>query len=253
MSITIPAPALLGAVLARADDALVLGHRLSEWCGHAPLLEEDIALANLALDLIGQARALYTLAAAREGNGRTEDHYAYRRDERAFRNLLLVEQPNGDFAHTIIRHLLYAGFAWPFWRNTSASADSDLAAIAAKVEKELAYHWRHAEEWTLRLGDGTVESHARTQAALDALWPFTEEMFSPEAPELVAATLLPDPAALRPEWERRVRATLATATLAVPAAGFPRAGGREGRHSEAFGHMLAEFQHLHRSHPGAVW
>lgn len=238
--------------LRRADDALILGHRLSEWCGHAPTLEEDLALANLGLDLIGQARALYQLAAAREP-GRTEDDYAYFRDERQFANLLLVELPKGDFAVTIVRQTLYAAFADLWWRAMTASSDPDLAAIAAKAEKEIAYHLRHAAAWLIRLGDGTAESHARAQAALDRLWPYAPEMFEPEDPALVAAGIAIDPPSLRPAWNTRIDAILAEATLARPPDAYAQTGGRSGRHTEHLGHLLAEMQHIARSHPGATW
>src|SRR3954453_15057481 len=163
--------------LRRADDALILGHRLSEWCGHAPMLEEDMALANMGLDLLGQARELYSYAARIEGKGNDEDKLAYLRDVRQYRNLLLVEQPNGDFAHTLVRPFFYSPFAHLYWRAMMNSRDATLAAIAAKSEKESAYHLRHASEWIIRLGDGTDESHARAQAAIDHLWAFTGEMF----------------------------------------------------------------------------
>ncbi|MGY4471394.1 phenylacetate-CoA oxygenase PaaI subunit [Bradyrhizobium sp. LB9.1b] len=162
--------------LRRADDALILGHRLSEWCGHAPMLEEDMALSNIALDLLGQARELYTYAAKAEGKDNDEDKLAYLRDVRQYRNLLLVEQPNGDFAQTLVRQFFYSTFADLYWRAMMASRDTTLAAIAAKSEKESAYHLRHASEWIIRLGDGTDESHARAQAAIDYLWAFTGEM-----------------------------------------------------------------------------
>lgn len=241
--------------LARADDALVLGHRLSEWCGHAPLLEEDLALANIALDLIGQARLLYAAAAERMGAGHDEDTLAYLRDARDFGNLLLVEQPNGDFAHTIVRQFLYAAFADRYWPAMKHSADATLAAIAAKAEKETSYHLRHASEWLIRLGDGTAESHARAQNALDALWPFTGEMFmtGDTAPALIEAGIAVDPATLRDAWNDTVDTVLHEATLTRPADGFMQSGGRSGRHSEAFGHMLAMMQSLARAHQGAKW
>jgi ring-1,2-phenylacetyl-CoA epoxidase subunit PaaC len=226
--------------LARADDALVLGHRLSEWCGLAPSMEEDVALANLALDLIGQARALYQLAG--EAAGKTEDEYAYCRDARAFRNLLITEQENGDFAHTILRHLLYAGFAEFYWQTATREAEPALAALGARFAKELAYHWRHAADWTLRLGDGTAESHQRAQAALDRLWPYTGEMFAGE-----------DAAALHGAWRARLDPVLAEATLSIPDGMFMQKGGRRGLHTESFGRMLAEMQSLARAHPGAAW
>ena len=176
-SITVSETPLVLYALRRADDALILGHRLSEWCGHAPMLEEDMALANMGLDLLGQARELYAYAAKVEDGGNDEDRFAYLRDVRQYRNLLLVEQPNGDFARTIARQFFYSAFADPYWRAMMASGDPTLAAIAAKSEKESAYHLRHASEWMVRLGDGTAESHRRAQVAVDDLWAFTGEMF----------------------------------------------------------------------------
>ncbi len=246
-------------LLPLADDALVLGHRLSEWCGRAPTPEEDLALANLALDQIGLARALYAVVAQEtgqetgQGTGQTEDTLAYFRDDRAFRNCLLVEQANGDFAQTIVRQFLFSAHADPFWRAACASAAPALAAIAAKAEKESAYHLRHAAAWLVRLGDGTEESHARAQAALTALWPCAEEALTALDPVAVVAGILPDPAPIRAAWEATVTATLSRATLDRPADDWPQTGGRAGRHTEAFGKMLAEMQSLARAHPGAVW
>ncbi|HZB92746.1 MAG TPA: 1,2-phenylacetyl-CoA epoxidase subunit PaaC [Stellaceae bacterium] len=246
---------LLDYTLRLADSALILGHRLSEWIGHAPLLEEELALGNIALDLIGEARALYGYAAVVEGRGRDEDAFAYRRDAGAFRNLLLVEQPNGDFAATIVRQFLYSAFADPFWRALAAARDPTLAAIAAKSEKEAAYHLRHAGEWLIRLGDGTEESHRRAQAAFDELWPYTGELFERDAVEerLIAAGIAVDPEALRPDWQRNVTAVLQEATLKAPASGWMQSGGRSGRHSEHLGHLLASLQFLQRAYPGATW
>lgn len=248
-------PALQDYTLRLADSALVLGHRLSEWIGHAPLLEEELALGNVALDLIGEARSLYAYAAGIEGKGRSEDDLAYRRDAGQYRNLLLVEQPNGDFARTIVRQLLYSAFAHPFWRALAGSRDETLAAIAAKAEKEAAYHLRHAGEWLIRLGDGTAESHRRAQAALDELWPYTGEVFERDTVEdrLIADGIAPDPAALRPEWERSVASVIAEAALKQPASGWMQSGGRLGRHSEHLGHLLASLQFLQRAYPGASW
>jgi ring-1,2-phenylacetyl-CoA epoxidase subunit PaaC len=248
-------PPLFDYTLRLADSALILGHRLSEWIGHAPLLEEDLALGNIALDLIGEARALYAYAGAIEGKGRDEDALAYRRDCGEFRNLLLVEQPNGDFAVTIARQLLYSAFAEPFWRALAGSRDATLAAIAAKAEKEASYHLRHAGEWLIRLGDGTAESHRRAQAALDELWPYVGELFERDAVEeaLLSSGIAVDPATLRPEWERTVKEVLAEATLAAPAFGWMQSGGRSGRHSEHLGHILATMQFLQRAYPGATW
>lgn len=239
-------------LIRRADDALVLGHRLSEWTGHAPTLEEELALANLALDLIGQARALYSVAASR-GTGADEDTLAYLRSDREYANLLLLELPNGDFAVTVTRLFLYAAFADPFWRAACASRDRDLAAIAAKAEKETAYHLRHSAEWLIRLGDGTADSHRRAQAALDQLWPYTGEMFEAEDEVLTAADICPEPAGLREAWNATVNSVLAGATLVRPDDGWMQSGGRAGRHTEHLGHMLAVMQSVARSFPGAKW
>ena len=246
---------LVQYTLRRADDALILGHRLSEWCGQAPVLEEDIALANIALDLIGQARALYGYAAEAEGAGHDEDELAYRRDAPQFRNLLLVEQPNGDFAATIVRQLLYSAFMDPYWRAMAGSGDPTLSGVAAKAEKEVAYHLRHSAEWLIRLGDGTAESHGRAEAALDELWMYTGELFETDAVDraLIEAGIAVDPAALRPEWDRTLDRVLAEATLTRPPDGWMQTGGRRGRHSEHLGHILAELQFLQRAYPDAAW
>lgn len=254
-AIAIASTPLLRYTLRRADDALILGHRLSEWCGRGPTMEEDMALSNMALDLIGQARALYTYAAVLEGAGRTEDHYAYLRDVHDYGNLLLVEQPNGDFGRTIVRQFLYAAFVDPYWRQLTACGDATLSAIAAKAEKESAYHLRHASEWMIRLGDGTAESHARVQQAADELWPFTGELFTVDAVErpLVADGLVADSAALRGGWRETVAGVFARATLDVPADGWMQQGGRDGRHGEHLGHLLSDLQYLQRSYPGDQW
>jgi len=242
-------------VLRRADDSLILGHRLSEWCGHAPALEEDMALANMGLDLLGQARELYTYAAKVEGKGNDEDKFAYLRDVRQYRNLLLTEQPNGDFARTMVRQFFYSAFSDLYWRAMMTSSDPTLAAIAAKSEKESAYHLRHSAEWIVRLGDGTEESHRRAQAAIDDLWAFTGEMFAVDAAEqaLIDAGVAIDPAGLRPQWLKTVTGVVAEATLNLPTSDWMPQGGRVGRHSEYLGHLLAELQSLQRSFPGATW
>jgi ring-1,2-phenylacetyl-CoA epoxidase subunit PaaC len=241
--------------LRRADDALILGHRLSEWCGHAPMLEEDMALANMGLDLLGQARELYSYAAQTEGNGNDEDKFAYLRDVRQYRNLLLVEQPNGDFSHTIVRQFFYAAFADLYWRAMVKSSDATLAAIAAKSEKESAYHLRHSSEWMVRLGDGTAESHTRTQTAIDDLWAFTGEMFEADDSErvLVEADVVIDSAALHPQWAKTVSAIVSEATLSLPGTAWMQKGGRSGRHSEHLGLLLSELQSMQRTFPGASW
>jgi ring-1,2-phenylacetyl-CoA epoxidase subunit PaaC len=239
-TITLTETPLLHAILARADDALVHAHRLSEWCGYAPMLEEDLALANVALDLLGQARALYQYAAKIEGRERTEDDLAYLRDAPAFRNALLLEQPNGDFAQTIARLFLHSAAMLPWWQAAMQSADATLAAIAAG-------------EWMIRLGDGTAESHARAQAALDRLWPFTGEILAQDDADLVGCGVLPDAAALRADWDSTVARVLALAMLKRPKDGWMQSGGRRGVHTEHLGHMLAVMQHLQRAYPGATW
>ncbi len=247
-------PLLLYA-LRRADDALILGHRLSEWCGHAPMLEEDMALSNTALDLLGLARELYTYAAELEGKGNDEDKFAYLRDVRQYRNLLLLELPNRDFAYTMVRQLFYSAFADLYWRAMTKSSDATLAAIAAKSEKESAYHLRHASEWVIRLGDGTDESHSRTQAAVDDLWAFTGEMFSTDESEraLIDAGAAVDPSGLRPQWLKIVSDVARQATLVLPQESWMQQGGRSGRHSEHLGHLLSELQYMQRAFPGLAW
>jgi ring-1,2-phenylacetyl-CoA epoxidase subunit PaaC len=247
--------ALFAYTLRLADTALVLGHRLSEWVGHAPVVEEELAFGNLALDLIGQARALYAYAGKIEAKDRDEDALAYLRDAGEYRNLLLVEQPNGDFAVTMVRQLLYAAFAHPFSIALATSRDATLAAIAAKAEKEMAYHVRHAAEWVIRLGDGTQESHGRTQDALDTLWPFTGEMFEVDPPDraLIGAGLAVDPMLLKPAWDRTIDTVISAGALRRPPDGWMQSGGRQGHHTEHLGHLLAEMQVLHRAHPGATW
>jgi ring-1,2-phenylacetyl-CoA epoxidase subunit PaaC len=254
-SITVAETPIVLYALRRADDALILGHRLSQWCGQAPMLEEDMALTNIGLDLIGQARLLYTYVAELEGRGRDEDSYAYLRDAPQYRNLLLVEQPNGDFAKTIVRQFFYSAFADLYWRAMTASHNATLAAIAAKAEKESAYHLRHASEWVIRLGDGTEESHTRAQAALDELWPFTGELFEADATEreLIKGGVAVDPAGLCSVWSETIGGVIREATLQTPASSWMQTGGRRGRHSEHLGHLLSELQYLQRTYPGARW
>nr|WP_206313913.1 1,2-phenylacetyl-CoA epoxidase subunit PaaC [Streptomyces coryli] len=226
------------------DDALVLSHRLGEWAGHAPVLEEEVALANIALDLLGQARVLLSL----EGD---EDELAFRREERAFRNVQLVEQPNGDFAHTMARQLYFSVYQELLYERLAAG-EGPYAPLAGKAVKEVAYHRDHAEHWTLRLGDGTAESHERMQRGLDALWRYTGELFRP-----VEGLAEVDWAALHGAWRSRVEDVVGRATLTLPegsdGSGWSAGGGRQGVHTEPFGRMIAEMQHLHRSHPGATW
>jgi ring-1,2-phenylacetyl-CoA epoxidase subunit PaaC len=254
-SISVSETPLVLYALRRADDALILGHRLSEWCGQAPALEEDMALANMGLDLLGQARELYSYAAKVEGQGNDEDKFAYLRDIRQYRNLLLLEQPNGDFAHTMVRQFFYAAFADLYWRAMMKSSDATLAAIAAKSEKESAYHLRHSSEWIVRLGDGTEESHRRAQTAIDDLWAFTGEMFHIDESEraLIDSGIAVDPVTQRPQWLKTVSDIVSEATLVLPRSDWMQQGGRSGRHSEHLGHLLSELQSMPRTFPGVTW
>ncbi|WP_367130078.1 MULTISPECIES: 1,2-phenylacetyl-CoA epoxidase subunit PaaC [Streptomyces] len=242
-SVTVGESPLATAALALGDDALVLSHRLGEWAGHAPVLEEEVALANIALDLLGQARTLLSLAG-------DEDELAYLREERSFRNTQLVEQPNGDFARTIARQLFFSVHQHLLYGQLAAG-DGPFAPLAGKAVKEVAYHRDHAEQWTLRLGDGTEESHARMQRALDGLWRYTGELFEP------VEGLAVDRTALREGWLAAVTEVVERATLRMPdgpqTGAWTAGAGRQGIHTEPFGRMLAEMQHLHRSHPGASW
>ena len=258
---------LFDYVLALGDDALVTSHRLGEWYAASPAMEEDIALANIALDQIGSARLLLSYAATVAHTALPtvaggplpvsgeldEDALAYLRDDRQFRNALITELPNGDFAFTTLRMLLLAAFQKPLYDALANSKDEQLAGIAGKARKEVAYHYEHAAMWTVRLGDGTDESHTRMQAALDELWPYTHELFAPASAELVAAGIAVDPASLRDQWLATVTAVLTEATLTIPADGWKPTGGRQGRHTEHLGFLLAEMQSLHRAHPGASW
>lgn len=247
--------ALLTYVLRQGDRALVLAQRLQEVITHAPEIEEDMALANLALDLIGQARTLYTYAGQVEGRDHDEDHFAYWRDQHEFLNPLLVEQSNGDFAHVIVRQFLHDAYALPYWGAMTSSTDEVLAALAKKAVKETGYHLRHSRSWVVRLGDGTDESHRRAQQAVDALWRFTGELFEADdvERELVAAGVAADPGAVRQSWQATVSETLDEATLAEPSVGVMQTGGRSGRHSEAFSYLVGELQVVARAHPGASW
>ena len=242
-------------LLRLGDDRLVLGHRLSEWCGHAPILEEDIAQANIALDLIGQASLYLHHAGELEGKGRNEDALAYFREAVEFRNLLIVELPNGDFAFTVLRQFLFDAFSFHLLQQLEKSTDAELGGIAAKGYKEVRYHLRHSSEWVQRLGDGTDESHTRAQRALDELWRFTGEMFETDDIDerLVAAGIAADVKAVEPKWNAMVSDVLSRATLEIPKNAAMMTGGRRGRHTEYLGHMLSEMQIVARSHPGAEW
>ncbi|NOT09311.1 MAG: phenylacetate-CoA oxygenase subunit PaaC [Gemmatimonadales bacterium] len=246
---------LFNYLLRLGDDRLVLGHRLSEWCGHGPILEEDIAAANIALDLLGQASMFLKYAGEVEGKGRDADALAYWRDETQFRNVQLVELPNGDYGFTILRQFLVSAWAYHHLGALAASADETLAGMAAKALKETRYHLRHSAEWVVRLGDGTDESHGRMQRALDELWPWTGELSWQHEVDaaLRSEGIVPDLAALRGPFEAMAKEQFARATLVLPDGPMRMTGGRLGRHTEHLGHMLAEMQIVARSHPGAQW
>lgn len=246
---------LASYALRLGDDALILGQRLAEWCGHAPTLELDLGLANIALDLVGQATYLLGYAGELEGQGRDGDALAFQRDVFDFTNCLLVEQPNGDFGRTVARQFLFSTYQHTLYEQLAGSADARLAGVAKKAVKETAYHARFAREWVVRLGDGTAESRARMVDGLDWCWRFVDELFMLDALEQAlvlegAAVARPT---LRPAFDATVSATLAEAGLELPAARRPVLGGREGRHSEHLGHLLATMQFLPRAYPGAVW
>ncbi|HEY6579455.1 MAG TPA: 1,2-phenylacetyl-CoA epoxidase subunit PaaC [Rhizomicrobium sp.] len=246
---------LVEYALRLGDDGLVLGQRLSEWCGHAPMLELDLALANIGLDLIGQATHFLGLAGEAEGEGRSADALAFRRDVLDFRNALLVEQPNGDFAQTIARQFLFSNWQELLFRELAHSRNPTIAAIAAKAVKEVAYHSRFANEWMVRLGDGTEESRTRVVAGLEWMWRFGDELFAVDATtdELITSGVAVDVRTLRSEWDGRIAETLREAALDPPKPRRAVAGGRLGHHSEHLGHLLCEMQFLPRAYPGAVW
>ncbi len=243
-------------LLRMGDNTLILGHRVSEWCGHAPVLEEDIALANTALDLIGQAQMWLGLAGEVEGKGRSADDLAFLRDAWDFRNLLLVEMPNGDFGQTIMRQFLFDAWHRIQLGRLARGTDTRVAGIAAKAGKEAAYHLERSSDTVVGLGDGTEESHARMQAALDLLWPYAGEMFAGDDVDgaMAAAGIAPDPAGLRGEYDAIVGPVLKEATLAIPDTRFAHKGGRTGAmHTEHLGHLLTQMQWLQRAYPGATW
>ena len=248
-------PSLLTHVLRLADSSLVLGHRLSEWSGKGPQLEEVLALANIGLDLIGRCRSLYDYAAQLEGKSRTQDDLAFRRDVSEFRNHLLVEQPNGDYAQTLVRQLLYDGFSWLQYRGLSSSTDANLAGIAEKSLKEIRYHYRHSRDWVVRFGDGTEESHRRAQAAIDGLWRFVPDLFdlTSEEQQLVADGVILDPASFHEEWMGMMQEVFTEGTLVMPTTSFAVRGSGKGVHTEHLGFLLAEMQFLQRAYPDARW
>jgi ring-1,2-phenylacetyl-CoA epoxidase subunit PaaC len=258
-SIAVSSDPAVQYLLRIGDTCLIHAQRLGEWCGHAPIVEEDIALTNMALDLIGQARAVLTragtLEAALGGEPHDEDQLAFLRDERDFRNCTIAELPRGDFASTMVRNLALAVFFELLWERLAESSDEELAAIAGKAVKESRYHREHAADWVVRLGDGTVESAARMRAALDLLWPYVAEIFEADAIDEAAAAggLGPRWADLQAPWRERIGAVLAAAGLAMPAERAFRSTGKTGRHSEHLGYVLAEMQFLQRAYPGGVW
>jgi ring-1,2-phenylacetyl-CoA epoxidase subunit PaaC len=242
---------LFDYTLGLADDALVSAQRMGWWISRAPELEEDVALANIGLDQLGQARTLLTYAGRLEGDGRTEDDLAYLRDDRDFHNVWLVERPMTDFGVAMARLLVFATYQLRLYRALAAGPDETLAGISAKAVKEVAYHVDHAAHWVLRLGDGTDESHGRMQAALEAEWPYVDELFGTVDPALTGRVA--DPALLREPALADIRRVVEEATLSMPEVSPAIGGGRRGLHTEHLGHLLADMQHLHRSHPGATW
>jgi len=255
VSTTLTQPDVVTYALRLGDDALVLSQRLALWCSRSPEIEEDLAVANIALDLLGQARTLLSYAGEVEGLGRDEDALAYLRNEREFTNLLVVELENVDFAVTTARQLLFSTYQLAMYERLVESCDETLAGVAGKAVKEVAYHRDHATQWTLRLGDGTEHSHRRMQAGLEDVWPFASEMF--ETDELTdrvsSAGVGVDPSGLRAGWDDYLGRVLSQATLERPQIDWRPSGGRRGVHTEGFGHLIAEMQHLHRSFPGASW
>jgi len=242
-------------LLQLADNALILGHRLSEWCGHGPILEQDMAMTNIALDLVGQARSLYQYAAEVEGKGKTEDDLAYLRMETEYRNVLLVEQPNEDFAYTVVRQFLYDIYSFHFYTQLKNSKDQQLAAIAEKSLKEVTYHVRWSSEWMIRLGDGTDLSHQKIQKAVNDLWHYSGELLQMSKAEeaLLSEGIAVDLSTLKNDCEKKIESVLAEANLEKPENVFMQSGGKEGRHSEHFGFIISELQYLQRAYPGQKW
>lgn len=243
-------PATLDYILHLADNALILGQRNAEWCGHGPILEQDIAISNISLDLIGQARSFYQYAAEIKGNGATEDTLAYLRNEREFRNILLVEQPKSDWAYTTLRQFFFSTFQQLLFQCLITHPDERMAAIAEKSLKEVNYHVRWSNEWVVRLGDGTEESRKRLQQALDDSWPFVNEMFQADKFEIESGVQVNE---LQEAWTKKIQACFAEAGMEIPTTAGTRSGGKKGIHSEHLGYILAEMQYLQRSYPGCEW
>ena len=247
--------ALFEYLIRLGDDSLIIGHRLSEWCGHGPVLEEDIAMTNLSLDFIGQTASLLKYAGEVEGKGRTEDDLAYLRCDREYKNILLVEQPKGDFGMTMMRQFLFDAYRKLLFERLVNAKDETIAAIAEKSLKEMKYHFKHSSEWIIRLGDGTEESNRRVQDSLDTLWRYTSELFYTDAvdAELIAAGTIPSMEGLEEDWEKSVGEVLSEATLTIPTNNWKQEGGRKGMHSEHLGYILAELQYMQRAYPGLEW
>lgn len=247
--------ALFEFLLRKADDSLILGHRLSEWCGHGPILEEDIALTNISLDLIGQATELYKYAAKVEGKGRTEDDLAFLRIEKEYKNVLLVEQTNGDFGKTIVRQFFFDHFEHLLYAGLMSSKDEQIAAIAAKTIKEIKYHLRHSSEWMIRLGDGTEVSHNRVQESVTFLARYVDELFYQDEVDeiLIKEGIIPDVQKFKADFDQNIKAVLDEATLKLPEENYQMSGGRKGIHSEHLGYLLAELQYMQRTYPGMEW
>lgn len=247
--------ALFEYLVRLGDDSLILGHRLSEWCGHGPILEEDIAMTNIALDHVGQTSSLLKYAGEVEGKGRTEDDLAFLRFEREYRNVLLVEQPNEDFGVTMMRQFLFDAYRKPLYEQLTNSSDTQLAAIAEKSLKETKYHLKHSAEWVIRLGDGTEESHNRVQDALNNLWRYTDELFfvNEVDAELLEKGVIFSVEELKKSWLEMVSTVLERATLTIPNNGWQHDGGRKGLHSEHLGYILTELQYMQRAYPGMEW
>ncbi|MFZ1858988.1 MAG: 1,2-phenylacetyl-CoA epoxidase subunit PaaC [Chitinophagaceae bacterium] len=241
---------LINYTLHLADNALILGQRNTEWCGHGPILEQDIAITNISLDLVGQARSFYQYAAQLKADDSTEDMLAYFRTERDFKNCLLVEQPNGDWAQTILRQFLFSSYQYFLYQELQKNSDETLAAIAEKSLKEVSYHLRWSSEWVIRLGDGTDESHSRILKAIDELWRYTGELFIPVPYEKEAGV---DVSLLKNDWSEKVKAVLTEATLPVPENIFMQTGGKTGTHTEHLGYILTELQYVQRAYPGCEW
>ena len=246
---------LLQYTLRLGDNSLILGQRLAEWSTYAPEMEEDIALSNIALDLIGQTRAFYSYATELEGQGKSEDDLAFLRDITEFTNVLLVEQSNGDFAKTIARQFLMDTYNFELYSQLQHSQDQQLAAIAEKSLKEVTYHCRHSSQWVIRLGDGTEESHRRIQSAFDELWIYTGELFTMDTvvQQLLAEGVAADPVAIKQNWDKTIDAVFSEATLTRPDDAWMADGGKQGQHSEELGHILTEMQYMQRAYPGCNW